>query len=106
MHDDTLFVVATIPVSTLGNTIVKEAQDQWHSDPSNLDGLKAGLNSTVQQLPTTLSGTVQQFVNDFTANYAALLNQRIVIGQILENKVAPGAEALDLQIKDTFDSFQ
>jgi hypothetical protein len=106
MHDNALFVVGTISASALGDTIAKEAQNQWHSDPHNLDGLKAGLNSAVQQLPSTLSGTVQQFVNDFDSNYTALLNQRIVIGQILEKKVAPDAQELDLQIKDSFDSFQ
>jgi hypothetical protein len=104
MSDPSLFVVGTTSVSALGDAIVGEAQDQLHFDPHNLDVLKAGLNSAVQQLPTTLSGTVQQFVNDFGSNYGALLNQRIVIGQILEGKVAPDAEALDLQIKDSFDS--
>lgn len=106
MHDEPIFAVGTVSVSTLGNTIVKEAQNQWHTDSYNLDGLKTGLNSAIQQLPSTLSGTVQQFVNDFYSNYSALLNQRGVIGKILENKVAPDTEALDLQIKDTFDSYQ
>jgi hypothetical protein len=96
------FLVDTTTVSTLGDAIVGEAQDQLHFDPNNLDKLKAGLNSAIQQLPTTLSGGVQQFVNDFDTNYANLLNQRIVIGQILEGKVAPAVEQTDLQIADTF----
>jgi hypothetical protein len=45
---------------------------------------------------------VQQFVSDFESNYTALLNQRIVIGQILEGKVALAAEEQELQIKDSF----
>ena len=96
------FVIDTTSVSALGDAIVGEAQDQWHFDSYNLDVLKAGLGSAVQQLPATLSGAVQQFVGDFESNYAALLNQRIVIGQILEGKVAPAAEEQDLQIKDSF----
>ena len=100
MYDE--FAIDTISVSDLGDAIVGEAQDQLHFDPNNLDVLKAGLDSAVQQLPTTLSGPVHQFVSDFESNYAALLNQRIVIGQILAGKVAPAAEATDFQIKDTF----
>lgn len=102
MSDPSLFLVGTTSVSALGDAIVGEAQDQLHFDPHNLDALKAGLHSAVQQLPSTLSGTVQKFVGDFESNYAALLNQRIVIGQILEGKVAPAAEELDLQISDSF----
>jgi hypothetical protein len=94
--------IDTISVSDLGEAIVGEAQDQLHFAPYNLDALKSGLNSTVQQLPTPLMSTVQKFVSDFESNYEALLHQRIVIGQILEGKVAPDAEATDLQIKDSF----
>lgn len=96
------FGIDPIPVSDLGAAIVGEAQDQWHFAPYNFDTLKSSLDSTVQQLPTTLLNTVQKFVGDFESNYTALLNQRIVIGEILENKVAPTAEAQEMQIKDTF----
>lgn len=97
-----IFGIDPIPVSDLGDAIVGEAQDQWHFAPHNLDALKAGLDSTVQQLPQTLSGTVKQFVSDFETNYGALLHQRIVIGQILEGKVAPAAQEQELQITDSF----
>lgn len=96
------FGIDPIPVSGLGDAIVGEAQDQWHFAPYNLDALKSSLDSAVQQLPTTLLNTVQKFVGDFESNYTALLNQRIVIGEILENKVAPTAEAQEMQITDTF----
>lgn len=96
------FAIDTTSVAGLGKAIVAEAQDQWHTVPYNLDALTSGLNSSVQQLPTYFTDTVQKFVNDFTSNYSALLNQRIVIGQILEGKVAPAAEEQELQIKDTF----
>lgn len=102
MGDTSLFIVGPISVSALGDAIVGEAQDQLHFDPYNLDALKAGLHSAVQQLPSTLSSGVQKFVGDFESNYAALLNQRIVIGKILEGKVAPAAQELDLQIADSF----
>lgn len=102
MHET--FGIDTISVSDLGDAIVGEAQDQLHFAPDNLDQFKTGLNSATQQLPvsTTLTATAQQFVSDFESNYAALLNQRIVIGQILQGKVAPAAEAQELQIKDSF----
>ncbi len=96
------FGIDTVSVSDLGDAIVGEAQDQLHFAPHNFDVLKTGLDSVVQQLPSTLISGVQQFVNDFESNYTALLNQRIVIGQILQGKVAPTAEAQDLQIKDSF----
>jgi hypothetical protein len=96
------FGIDPIPVSDLGDAIVGEAKDQWHFAPYNFDALKSSLDSAVQQLPTTLLNTVQKFVGDFESNYTALLNQRIVIGEILENKVAPTAEAQEMQIKDTF----
>ena len=98
------FGIDMVSVSALGDAIVGEAQDQWHFASHNLDALKAGLDSAAQQLPmsTALSTTVQQFVSDFESNYAALLNQRIVIGQILQGKVAPAAEAQELQIQDSF----
>lgn len=96
------FGIDPIPVSDLGDAIVGEAKDQWHFAPYNFDALKSSLDSAVQQLPTTLLNTVQTFVGDFESNYTALLNQRIVIGEILANKVAPTAEAQEMQIKDTF----
>ncbi|MEO6887758.1 MAG: hypothetical protein ABI456_01890 [Ktedonobacteraceae bacterium] len=102
MSDTSLFLVGPTSVSALGDAIVGEAQDQWHFDPHNLDALTTGLGSAVQQLPTTLSATVQQFVSHFESNYASLLNQRIVIGQILKGQVAPATEKLDLQIQDSF----
>ena len=100
MHD--IFAIDTISVSDLGDTIIKEAQGQLHSDPYNLDVFKTNMNSTVAQLPTFFRDTVNKFVGDFESNYGALLNQRVVIGQILKGQVAPAAEARELQIKDTF----
>ena len=100
MHE--IFAINTITVADLGDTIIKEAQGQLHSDPYNLDIFKTNMNSTVPQLPTLIGDTVNKFVSDFESNYGALLNQRVVIGQILKGQVAPAAEATDLQIKDTF----
>jgi hypothetical protein len=107
-----IFAIDTISVSDLGKKIVAEAQDQLHTAPYNLDALESGLNSVIQQLPMLIvNGTsfgtshingVQQFVNDFVSNYSQLLNQRIVIGEILQGKVAPAAEEVELQIKDSF----
>lgn len=97
-----MFAIDTISVADLGNTIVNEAQGQLHHDPYNLDVFKTNMNSTTPQLPTFFRDTVNKFVGDFESNYGALLNQRVVIGQILTGQVAPAAEAQDLQIKDTF----
>lgn len=100
------FAIDTKGVSNLGGAIIAEAQGQLHTDPYNLDAFTSGMNSSVQQLPTSpqtpLQETVQKFVSDFESNYGALLNQRIVIGQILQGKVAPDAEATELQIKDSW----
>ncbi|HEY7417307.1 MAG TPA: hypothetical protein VH593_19140, partial [Ktedonobacteraceae bacterium] len=66
------------------------------------DTFKSNMSSTVPQLPLMLRDTVNKFVSDFESNYGALLNQRVVIGQILKGQVAPAAEARELQIKDSF----